>query len=138
MDAKVKINLEDDELRTLMLSKLKKENEAELKLTQEQLRRERDIEIDKLNLKISEEQTICKKVFEIKSVGHEKEIKLKYLDDKKENKRIEQVSKEQLEQNKGFKLKLEVKITDLNKNFDKSEQDKEDLKESQTKDSLSQ
>ena len=76
-------------------------------------------------------------MFEIKSVGHEKEIKLKYLDDKKENKRIEQVSKEQLEQNKGFKLKLEVKITDLNKNFDKSEQDKEDLKESQTKDSLS-
>ena len=137
MDAKVKISLEDDELRTLMLSKLKKENEAELKLTKEQLRRERDIEIDKLNLKISEEQTICKKVFEIKSVGHEKEIKLKYLDDKKENKRIEQVSKEQLEQNKGFKLKLEVKITDLNKNFDKSEQDKEDLKESQTKDSLS-
>jgi len=137
MDAKVKISLEDDELRTLMLSKLKKENEAELKLTKEQLRRERDIEIDKLNLKISEEQTICKKVFEIKSVGHEKEIKLKYLDDKKESKRIEQVSKEQLEQNKGFKLKLEVKITDLNKNFDKSEQDKEDLKESQTKDSLS-
>ena len=137
MDAKVKISLEDDELRTLMLSKLKKENEAELKLTKEQLRRERDIEIDKLNLKISEEQTICKKVFEIKSVGHEKAIKLFYLDDKKESKRIEQVSKEQLEQNKGFKLKLEVKITDLNKNFDKSEQDKEDLKESQTKDSLS-
>ena len=76
-------------------------------------------------------------MFEIKSVGHEKEIKLKYLDDKKESKRIEQVSKEQLEQNKGFKLKIAVKITDLNKNFDKSEQDKEDLKESQTKDSLS-
>ena len=137
MDAKVKISLEDDELRTLMLSKLKKENEAELKLTKEQLRRERDIEIDKLNLKISEEQTICNKMFEIKSVGHEKAIKLKYLDDKKESKRIEQVSKEQLEQNKGFKLKLEVKITDLNKKIDKSEQDKKDSKESQTKDSLS-
>ena len=76
-------------------------------------------------------------MFEIKSVGHEKEIKLKYLDDIKENKRIEQVSKEQLEQNKGFKLKLEVKITDLNKKIDKSEQDKKDSKESQTKDSLS-
>ena len=60
-----------------------------------------------------------KKVFEIKSVGHEKAFKLKYLDDKKESKRIEQVSKEQLEQTKGFKLKLEVKITDLNKKIDR-------------------
>jgi len=44
-----------------MLSKFKKESEVELKLTKEQLRRERDIEIEKLIIKMSEEQTSWKK-----------------------------------------------------------------------------
>lgn len=114
-DAKEKISLENDEWRTRMLSKFKKENEAELKLTKEQLRRERDIEIEKLIVKMSEEQTSWKKGFEVKSAENEKAIRLKYLDDLKEGKRLELDLREQLEQTKGFKLKLEEKITELNK-----------------------
>lgn len=72
-----KISLENDEWRTRMLSKFKKESDVELKLTKEQLRRERDIEIEKLIIKMSEEQTSWKKEYEVKSSENEKSIRLK-------------------------------------------------------------
>lgn len=132
-----KMSLENDEWRTRMLSKFKKEADAELKLTKEQLRRERDIEIEKLIVKMSEEQTSWKKQFEVKSAENEKAIRLKYLDDLKESKRLELDIREQLEQTKGFKLNLEDKITELNKKILKYEQDKKDLKDAHTKEIIS-
>ena len=89
-DAKEIIFPKNDESRTRMLSKFKKENEAELHLANEQLSRERDIEIKKMIVKISEDQTSWKKVFEIKSAGNEEAIKIKYLDELEESKRLEQ------------------------------------------------
>lgn len=80
----------NDESSTRMLPKFKKENEAELHLANEQLSRERDIEIKKMIVKISEDQTSWKKVFEIKSAGNEEAIKIKYLDELEESKRLEQ------------------------------------------------
>eukprot|EP00801_Mesodinium_rubrum_P000699 Mrub_00699.p1 GENE.Mrub_00699~~Mrub_00699.p1 ORF type:complete len:647 (+),score=190.29 Mrub_00699:866-2806(+) len=129
-----KMNLENDEWRSRMLSKFRKEADAELKLTKEQLRRERDIEIEKLIVKMSEEQTSWKKQFEVKSAENEKAIRLKYLDDLKESKRVELDIREQLEQTKEFKLKLEDKITDLNKKILRYEQDKKDTKDAHSKD----
>lgn len=76
-------------------------------------------------------------MYDFKSAGNEKAIKLKYLDELKESKWLEQDLRKHLDQNKVFKLKLEIKITNKIKKIPKYEQDKNDIKESKTKDSLS-
>lgn len=51
-----------------MISKFKKESEVEISLTKDQLKRERDSEIEKIIIKLSEEQNKFKKEQEFKNV----------------------------------------------------------------------
>lgn len=60
-----------------MISKFKKESEVEISLTKDQLKRERDSEIEKIIIKLSEEQNKFKKEQEFKNVENEKIIRSK-------------------------------------------------------------
>jgi len=117
-----------------MLEKYKKEAETELKLTKEQLRRERDSEIEKLIVKMSEEQAGWKKENELKNIENEKTIRLKYLDELKGMKKVELDLKEQAEHVKIVKNSLEAKVDELNRKILKYEEEKQIWRDTKFKD----
>jgi len=112
-----------------MLDKFKKEAEGELKLTKEQLKRERDSEIEKLIVKMSEEQSSWKKECELKNIENEKAVRLKYLEELKGMKKVELDLKEQIENVKIVKNSLEAKVDELNRKILKYEDEKQSTRD---------